>query len=361
MKTHHLPAVCAWGWGIAAMAAEAPASTAPLHVTLCIPRYTRTQVIRAILSEDSPSQETLLTSVRRPVSVSKTGYLLYRTEPDQWRLRDVFDWANSERELHAPEATQSGTPSPSGDKVVWLTTQRKGTQALVLDDLQTGRREALVSEEGRIVAQPSWSPDSTRVAYYHWPQDKPDAYRLAVISVGAPGARPVDLAPPPDSVYFDERYLPPRWSPDGRLILFDAAYKATLPRVYHIVDVGTGRISPSTGGMWYEDGEHLLITTYFASSFVSGSSSEYVLANVHTGKTKPWPVPLPEEALDPQRGEPDVLRALCPQARHWLYATARNEVFLIDIRTGAKAKILERGEADLVDAYCIERRQPTSE
>ena len=313
MRRPALPAVCAWCCGIAAIAAEPPVSKALFHATLCIPRYTRTQVIRAILSEDSSSQETLLTNVMRPVSVSKTGYLLYRTEPDQWRLQDAFDWADSERRLEPPEKTLRGVPSPSGDKVVWLTAQREGTQALVLDDLQTGRREALASEKGRIVAQPCWSPDSKQVAYYHWPHDKPNAYRLAVINVGAPGARPVDLAPAPDSVYFDERYLPPRWSPDGRLILFDALYKATHPRLYHLVDVATGRIRPSTGGMWYEDGEHLLITTYFASGFVSGSQSEYVLVNVHTGKAKPWPLPLPEEAVDPQRGHShQAKRSWCP-------------------------------------------------
>ena len=125
--------------------------------------------------------------------------------------------------------------SPDGSKLAFSRTSgdgRKGTLRNELDvigvDGKGARALHLNPDPYSTRAEPSWSPDSKRIAF------KLDGSRLATVSVKG-GARMPTTNPPPAAVDSD-----PIWSPDGRWIAFTRTPSRGVSDVWVVHPNGTG-------------------------------------------------------------------------------------------------------------------------
>jgi hypothetical protein len=130
------------------------------------------------------------------------------------------------------------TSCPQGANKIWLL------------DL-TARRILPLVANGRDNCSPRFSPDGSRVAFFHAPADRlrhlmefgPRGFALSVVQLETGEVR--QLAPE-DKV--PAEHAPPSWSPDGEFIVFSASYGVTtLPQVYKVRSSG-GELAELTPG-----------------------------------------------------------------------------------------------------------------
>jgi dipeptidyl aminopeptidase/acylaminoacyl peptidase len=190
------------------------------------------------------------------------------------------------------------TYSADGQKVAFVRSGgpgSAGTAVIVVRDLISGKVAAVESTRVRLnqefIAEPTWSPDGTQIAYHkdtQTPSDpRPTKIRVEVVNVDGTGLHELPL--PPGSVKAGD----PDWSPDGSLIVF-----STYPNhesegddsgtqgFYTIHPDGTGLeavicacergfIGPS----WTPDGKHILFESAGTFAMMSPDGSNFALIN----------------------------------------------------------------------------------
>lgn len=196
----------------------------------------------------------------------------YAWSPDGRRLA-VVAWDRDSRKT----ASDDATPPPividryyfKEDYTGYLGEERK---RLYLFDVATRKAERLTDSRWDETL-PSWSPDGTRIAFYGREGDDPDRHtRFVLLSVEPrPGATPKRIATLTGDIGEAYWMSPPRWSPDGRRLLFTGGGDPSL--IYYagirsfVVDAAGGSARPlgasldrnTSSPRWAPDGASVLL------------------------------------------------------------------------------------------------------
>jgi Tol biopolymer transport system component len=161
------------------------------------------------LTENSPATDT------HPVFSPDGEYIVFRSDREQGGLFIMGATGESVRRL-----TDFGfypTWSPDGREVAFSTegfsdpnARRLSPSMVWVVNVSTGERRQLTDAKTGDAAQPAWSPDGARIAY--WGKHKGGQRDIWTIP-----ARGGDPAPVTDDAAFDWN---PVWSPDGRYLYF---------------------------------------------------------------------------------------------------------------------------------------------
>jgi Tol biopolymer transport system component len=130
--------------------------------------------------------------------------------------------------------------SPNGRQFAVVTDAGDGASDLEVYDLQTGKRQALLSQ-GSNLADPAWSPDGKTIAVTSYTLGAP-----RILLVAADGTRA-----DPQKISADGEYYRPSFSPDGAWLVYTLRH-TTGGNDVHAVEVKTGRDVPLTsdGRSW---------------------------------------------------------------------------------------------------------------
>jgi TolB protein len=114
--------------------------------------------------------------------------------------------------------------APDGTTLAFIS-DRNGTPGVPTVHVMTadGKQVRRVTSDGREERDPAWSPDGTRLTfgrlYRKYPGGRED--RIHIINID--GTRDTDLTTPPQGGSFSAGDYSPRWSPDGKRIVFARA------------------------------------------------------------------------------------------------------------------------------------------
>jgi WD40 repeat protein len=223
------------------------------------------------------NDQLLTVGLSREDRSSSTGFFLLTLKSGAYK-----------RLLGVPEETGistgtigSLTCAPNGAMAAFVAADQKcagGANRIWLLDLATRRIRLLVSN-GRENDGLCFSPDGSRLAFYHAPADRlrhamthgSRGFALAVVSIATSAVTelaPEDKEPSPHWV--------PSWSPDGKWIVYQASYgESSVPQIYKAPASGGRRIQltpekPDGGGgrpVWMANG-----TILYSSVGRSGES-----------------------------------------------------------------------------------------
>jgi dipeptidyl aminopeptidase/acylaminoacyl peptidase len=166
----------------------------------------------------------------------------------------VFDIATGKAEVLTPGAHDEQLPSWSPDGKLLAYVTRRGVDPdrhlnydiWVVEPNAGAQERQLTTFKGSDLdpyweTRPTWSPDSTRIAYLRSGDDKWIYYKpwqLAIVDVATGDERiPADI---------DRCFTKPRWSPDGKSVyaLIEQPLVTNLSRI----DVDDGKVTPLTTG-----------------------------------------------------------------------------------------------------------------
>ena len=119
--------------------------------------------------------------------------------------------------------------SPNGKQFAVVTDAGDGASDLEVYDMQTGKRQALLSQ-GSNLADPAWSPDGKTIAVTSYTLGAP-----RILLVAADGTRA-----DPQKISADGEYYRPSYSPDGAWLVYTLRH-TTGGNDVHAVEVKTGR------------------------------------------------------------------------------------------------------------------------
>ncbi|MGV3616259.1 MAG: S41 family peptidase [Fimbriimonas sp.] len=155
--------------------------------------------------------------------------------------------------------------SPDGKTIAYLTDE-KGTQALVLHDATTGKdRRIELGEAPNFYYRPTWSPDSTKIAYTDV------RLNLWVLDVATGVNRKIDTG-----VFRGGTTIFPNWSPDSKWLTWSRDLDNHLNAIFlHSLDSGkttqvTDGLAEATDPVFDRDGKHL----YFLASTTTGLAAD---------------------------------------------------------------------------------------
>lgn len=158
----------------------------------------------------------------------------------QTHLMFAPSWNNTPRSFpeHLVEITDISL-SPDGEKLLFVARPSRSTLSsrLYCQNLATGRIKQLVPSGG-VVKAPSWSPDGTQIAFYYGTSTAvltEGGFALYVID--ANGKNNKEIARPSKMTrYTPDRDVPPLWSPDSKILFFEANYGVDEvgPQIYMI-------------------------------------------------------------------------------------------------------------------------------
>ena len=214
----------------------------------------------------------------KKVNVFNTQITYLSAEEHETLFYTRLEWERSytlRNDIHALNLTTGKTESithslrasdpavhPSGDRVVYITTNA-GQTDLWLHDLRTGERKLLFrGGSKRLFFTPAWSPKGNRIALSVWEEG---GYR-DIWLLDIPGNRFQPLLKDKAWDYS------PCWSPDGRYIVFSSdrtgvfnlfAYDLETHRVQQVTNVLGGAFDPAIS----PDGKKIAFVNYSAYGF----------------------------------------------------------------------------------------------
>jgi imidazolonepropionase-like amidohydrolase/Tol biopolymer transport system component len=139
----------------------------------------------------------------------------------------------------APDTFETRMPrgamvSPDGKNVVFETLGK-----LWLKPMAGGAAQRLTADEAAMEGYPAWSSDSKRIAYVRWT----DAGLGEIRTVGAAGGKSAVVTPTPG------HYARPRFSPDGKTIVFERQSGGFLVSPRGSAEPGIYRVPAGGGAM----------------------------------------------------------------------------------------------------------------
>jgi hypothetical protein len=167
------------------------------------------------------------------------------------------------RRLTNGQRTHQPDVSPDGRRIVCTTGARTGSHLLAVLPIDGGIPEVLLDNApGEIAYSPAWSPDGAHVTYSRF---KPGGFHDIHV---------FDLATRTDRALQEDRALDiePRYSPDGRFILWSSdrtgvfnvfAHELATGTTYQVTNVIGGAFQPVVS----PDGQRLVFTGFTAAGF----------------------------------------------------------------------------------------------
>lgn len=169
------------------------------------------------------------------------------------------DGTNLSRLTNAAGVEYSNTAwSPDGKRIAF-DPNRDGRQELYVMDADGSNVRQLTHfvEKHQGAGNPDWSPDGTRIVFEVWAESDVNDSRIEIYVMNSDGSNLRQLTRMPDrgSLLPDRGSWTPRWSPDGKNIVFasnrDGASSKAVPDIYLMAADGS-RIRRLTAG-----GEHV--------------------------------------------------------------------------------------------------------
>jgi len=164
----------------------------------------------------SPDKETILW-YKSPLSGDLNNY----AEAELWMANP--DGSNQRRVLESGAYgwTEMGVAdwSPDGSQLVMAAIDDSGHYHIFITDAE-GRNPRKISQRNSLFADPSWSPDGTKIVYTAFPEDYVgiNFFKLEIHTMDLDGSNEQRLT-------FDEyRDHDPYYSPDGRQIAFESQH-----------------------------------------------------------------------------------------------------------------------------------------
>lgn len=217
-----------------------------------------------------------------------SGQFIYRDKSARWHIGNA--WSPKALYEIAPPTMRGkidwAVLSSRGDMVAWVIRDKKTTTiAVTRVKMKKGKPFISITKSG-IIAAPSWSPDGSQIAYYSGPPDayRRDGFALVTLSVMPPGAAERQIAPPSLSTRLSpDRSFPPRWSPNGELILFEGRYNKEVAFPWMcVVEADGGIPRHCIWGDWSSDSRYVLGVKLTGSSKV-GYERSFIIVDVLAG------------------------------------------------------------------------------
>lgn len=196
---------------------------------------------------------------------SPQGYYIAKNTTGVWikgnyLRQDAF--SKVDEKLIPPHCSYA-TISHDGKGIIWLATD--GVRcSIILTDLMLNKNYRIRTKTGNL-AYPAWAPENRRIAYYSSQLNSTDGYSLCVIDIPELGKKELDavewiereIAPPSMPTRMSPmRSMPPRWSPDGMKVIFEARYDTAWKYTSYLVNVDGTNLKPAKG-TWAYDSKHL--------------------------------------------------------------------------------------------------------
>lgn len=308
------------------------------------------RVVRIPLDRDASDFEVLIEDVdlldagRSSFHCAASGRFIYLSRSGIWRAGNVRNGRATElipSEL-VPAGVRYGAISNDGCRIVWVGSASDVDPHLALLFV-TDLRSHVITERARqegFILYPAWGPDSARLAYYSGSSDAAavDGFRLMLLDVADAHAAPAEIAPPSLPTRLSPgRSRPPVWSPDGKALLFEAAYGRPDYKGGICFVSLSGKRTPQAVPCfaWYLDSTRLLTTLGFDDVKPDERQRLAIFSlNSAPGVTNPEGLP----ATVPARA----LLGPCTSDGTWVvYRTAEGGVYALDVNSGAARHLFD--------------------
>ena len=265
------------------------------------------------------------------------GYCIYRSKMGGWykgNMKSPETMSQIPSSI-VPKNVNYAAISNDGDKIAWVTHDVNNSQ-LIVSELKTKGMNILASKQGYICV-PSWSPDDSYIAYYYGPPNAISHDGYSLMTVEAKGIEPKENQVAPPSLWTSlspSRTIPPQWSPDGTMIVFEAQYDDKKPWTRScLVSVNGKNLRKFMGGTWSQDSKRVFtIKTTGNSGFGSRCSLGVVDMTSKDKEVEDLKITLPKRTSHYKWAD---------DGNNVVFSTFDKKFYLIETRTNRQRKIFE--------------------